>query len=219
MSRENLEKALRNWQEKLAHYEYELSLTSSPETKFELKKKIQECEQKIERLNKKINLINREPFDDVLEPVTTSSPQHDERDIDYTQLRHLLATGEWKAADQETFRVMLKAADREEQGYLTNADLSKLSHQVLCTVNQLWLEYSSSHFGFSIQKQIWQEAEQDYRKFSVAVGWNRDGWISYEDFTFSLNAPRGHLPSPPLLVYNPSSAESLYRSLFSRQDI
>jgi hypothetical protein len=41
-----------------------------------------------------------------------------EKGIDYTKLRDLLAAGKWKDADKETLAVMLKATDREKEGYL-----------------------------------------------------------------------------------------------------
>lgn len=47
---EDLKKAKRNWEEKLYYFEYELSIIASPSEKFELQKRIQECEEKIEKL-------------------------------------------------------------------------------------------------------------------------------------------------------------------------
>lgn len=55
MSQEKLEQAKRNWEAKLAHYEYELSITADPSRKFELPKRIQECQKEIEKLEKIIN--------------------------------------------------------------------------------------------------------------------------------------------------------------------
>ena len=54
MSKERLEQALRNWQEKLAFYEYELSLIASPVQRFELQKRIEKCEQKIKQIEAKL---------------------------------------------------------------------------------------------------------------------------------------------------------------------
>jgi len=42
MSREKLEDAKRNWEEKLAHYQCELAITADASRKFELRKGIQE---------------------------------------------------------------------------------------------------------------------------------------------------------------------------------
>jgi hypothetical protein len=54
MSKETLEQALSNWQEKLASYERELSITASSSQKFELEKRIEECQQEIERIRASI---------------------------------------------------------------------------------------------------------------------------------------------------------------------
>ena len=48
---ERLEQAKRKWEEKLANYEYELSISSSAPQKFELRERIQECQKEIQRLH------------------------------------------------------------------------------------------------------------------------------------------------------------------------
>ncbi len=55
MSKERLEQALVNWQRKQAEYEYELSVTSSTEKKFELRIKIEECQRESKRLKESSN--------------------------------------------------------------------------------------------------------------------------------------------------------------------
>ena len=57
MSQEKLEQALKNWQEKISHYELDLSITSSEEKKFELQKKIEESRQKAQELEQAIQLL------------------------------------------------------------------------------------------------------------------------------------------------------------------
>ncbi|NEP54656.1 MAG: hypothetical protein F6K65_40035, partial [Moorea sp. SIO3C2] len=60
MSRQKQEQALLNWKEKVANYELELSITASPEQKFELRKKIEECEKEIERIQKELKYLDQE---------------------------------------------------------------------------------------------------------------------------------------------------------------
>jgi hypothetical protein len=60
VSREKLEQAQRKWEEKLAHYEYELSITASAENKFELRERIQQCEQEITRIKNKLMSFQQE---------------------------------------------------------------------------------------------------------------------------------------------------------------
>ncbi len=115
--------------------------------------------------------------------------------IDYTKLRDLLAGGEWREADEETARVMLKVADREEEGWLDSDSIKIFPCEDLRTIDQLWVKYSQGHFGFSVQKQIYQEVQEDYGKFGDRVGWRvKETWIYYSDTTFGLDAPMGHLP-------------------------
>ncbi|MDB9455243.1 GUN4 domain-containing protein, partial [Dolichospermum circinale CS-541/06] len=76
--------------------------------------------------------------------------------------------------------------------------------QELRKMDQLWVKYSNGKFGFSVQKQIWLElggkldGEPDwdtFRKLGSRVGWRKNNeWLSYESYTFSTNALRGHLP-------------------------
>ena len=61
MSREILEKTLKNWQTQLANYEHELSVTANPSLKFELNNKIEECDKQIERIKNRLK-------SDIVEP-------------------------------------------------------------------------------------------------------------------------------------------------------
>jgi hypothetical protein len=142
-----------------------------------------------------------------------------ERGVDYTKLRDLLASGQWKEADEETLAVMLKAASREQEGYLISESISYFPCIDLRTIDQLWVKYSNGRFGFSVQKRIWESVggkpgEYDYEiycKLGVRVGWRKlknkwlglglwlglkkeEEWVSYGEITFDLNAPQGHLP-------------------------
>ncbi|NEO33169.1 MAG: TIR domain-containing protein [Symploca sp. SIO3C6] len=127
-----------------------------------------------------------------------------EQGVDYTQLRNLLAAGEWQEADQETLRIILDIAERREWGWLRSKDIREFPCSVLSDIDKLWITYSSSKFGFSVQKQIWrniggqpdQIRGEIFRRFASRVGWQvNEEWLRYEQFAFSSNAPEGHLPS------------------------
>ena len=60
MLREELEQAKRKWEEKLAYYEYQRAITASEEKKFELREKIKECAQDINRITNKIESLQKE---------------------------------------------------------------------------------------------------------------------------------------------------------------
>ena len=55
MSLEELKQAKITWEKKRAYYELELGINSSPDQKFELRQRIDQCQQEIERLEKIIN--------------------------------------------------------------------------------------------------------------------------------------------------------------------
>jgi len=120
--------------------------------------------------------------------------------VDYTRLRDLLGTGEWKEADQETLNVMLKAARREKEGYFNKESIDNFPCDDLRTIDQLWVKYSQGRFGFSIQKKIWLEVggKVDWEtecKLGDRVGWRKGGsWLDTKNLTYNKQAPVGHLP-------------------------
>ncbi|MFB2838412.1 GUN4 domain-containing protein [Floridanema evergladense] len=125
--------------------------------------------------------------------------------VDYQNLRDLLKAGNWREADLETAKVMLKVAGREKEGYLNVEHIENFPCTDLRTIDRLWVKYSNGRFGFSVQKRIWESvggkpgelSYEIYKKFGDRVGWyemKKDNWKTYKDLTFSLNAPVGHLP-------------------------
>jgi DNA-directed RNA polymerase subunit K/omega/uncharacterized protein (DUF697 family) len=122
--------------------------------------------------------------------------------IDYSRLRNLLKAKDWKKADQETRDIVVKIANRDFAGNLTT-----LPREDLRTINQLWLDNSNGHFGFSVQKRIYLDLSKKVGDFGEKVGWRTEAgmfggifaWKSYGWLTFNLNnAPKGHLPAFPL---------------------
>lgn len=164
-----------------------------------------------------------------LEPPTDYLATDDlstEKSINYTKLQNLLETGKWREADEETWNVMLQVTGQEEKGYLHSGDISQIPDTDLRTINQLWVKYSNGKFGFSTQKRIWYEVNQDWQRFTHLVGWrgSRTGLIDYTALTFNLNAPIGHLPfqygtSDNCWVWGRDGLGSRMDYLLSRQDI
>ncbi|MBV9387623.1 MAG: GUN4 domain-containing protein, partial [Chroococcidiopsidaceae cyanobacterium CP_BM_ER_R8_30] len=74
--------------------------------------------------------------------------------IDYTNLTNLLELGNWKEADRETGTLMLRIACQEQ--LLSSQAIKYFPCQELCTIDQLWVNYRKGHFGFSVQRQIWE---------------------------------------------------------------
>ncbi|WP_242063036.1 caspase, EACC1-associated type [Nostoc sp. FACHB-145] len=123
------------------------------------------------------------------------------KQVDYRHLRDLLKAGKWKQADQETLVVMLEAADRVQKGRLSGKSIENFPCTDLRTLDQLWVKYSNGHFGFSVQKRIWERVGKDLEKFIDRVGWLQTGMFkseyrrSYDEYSFTINAPKGHLPA------------------------
>jgi hypothetical protein len=135
-----------------------------------------------------------------------------EKGVDYSELRDLLKAGNWREADKETLEVMLQAANRGSEGWLDANSLRRFPCQDLKTIDQLWVTASKGHFGFSVQKSIWEECDRpmsynsDLEKFIDAVGWGTQGEIlNYSALKFSLAedfgfSPKGELPHGWCLV-------------------
>jgi hypothetical protein len=116
--------------------------------------------------------------------------------VDYSKLKELLSQEKWKEADEETTRVMLKAANQEEQGWLEPDDIKNFPCADLRSIDQLWLEYSNGRFGFSVQKKIYLECgakpdDKIWYKFCEQVGWR--GGVVRDALNF-IKTPQGHLP-------------------------
>ncbi|MEH2354958.1 serine/threonine-protein kinase [Nostoc sp.] len=123
--------------------------------------------------------------------------------VNYQNLENLLKAGQWKAADQESTTVMLKVAKREQQGWLDYESIENFPCTDLHTIDQLWVKYSNGHFGFSVQKRIWLECggKVDYETECLLgdrLGWRiLEGWLSKDEYNYSLDFTQGHLPVFP----------------------
>ncbi|KAM3108618.1 GUN4 domain-containing protein [Phormidesmis sp. 146-33] len=139
----------------------------------------------------------------VMERLLIEDNLSSEKGIDYKPLRDMLKAGKWQEADRETLRVMCVAMERQTEGWLREKDVQQFPRQDLRTIDQLWVEYSEGKFGFSVQKQIWQECGKpttyngNWEKFGDLVGWRvKKQWITYleDGVTFNTSTPKGHLP-------------------------
>ncbi|UKO96126.1 GUN4 domain-containing protein [Nostoc sp. UHCC 0870] len=125
------------------------------------------------------------------------------KDIDYTQLRDLLVQHQWKEADIETTKLMLKIMNKNYWNDVYQEDIENFSCQDIHTIDHLWEHYSYGYFGFNIQQTIWSEmgGQVDYeteKRLGDRLGWRKEGnWLDYEQLTFQLSpmTPMGHLPA------------------------
>jgi len=117
--------------------------------------------------------------------------------MDYSKLRNLLLAEKWQEADLETRKLMLAVtgANLRTDRLLTQKDIENFPAIDLLSINEIWVRYSSGKFGFSVIKNLYDRAEQDYTKLASQVGWLlKNNWLKYEDLTFTNQAPKGHLP-------------------------
>jgi serine/threonine protein kinase len=115
--------------------------------------------------------------------------------MNYTKLRDLLKAEKWEEADQETARVMLAVAKREEEGWLDDENIDNFPCEDLRTIDQLWVKHSDGKFGFSVQKRIYNGLggtrvynQEIWDKFGDEVGWRKRGiWLYWSDTrTFNM---------------------------------
>jgi hypothetical protein len=126
----------------------------------------------------------------------------------YDKLLNYLASASWREADEETYQLMITTVGKEVGQWFDRADLENFPCADLRTLDQLWVNYSKTKYcpngkwGFSVQKQIWQECgspmeyNDDWEKFGDRVGWRKDGdWVYYDDLSFDLQkSENGALP-------------------------
>lgn len=133
-----------------------------------------------------------------LEPVSLS-----EVGIDYNVLETLLQNQSWRKADEETQRLMLKAINKKDAGYIDRSAMNTFPCRDLQTIDQLWVKYSNGKFGFSVQKRIYQSlgGKRGYDKkvweaVGDRLGWRMNRiWLDQDYLIYTNKAPQGHLPS------------------------
>jgi eukaryotic-like serine/threonine-protein kinase len=176
-------------------------------------------------------------FRELLGLINQEVPLKSSCGMDYRQLRDLLKAEKWKEADEETTRVMLAVAKREEEGCLYSEHIDNFPCEDLRTIDQLWVKYSDGKFGFSVQKRIYnglggtrEYNHKIWEKFGDKVGWRKGGgWLYYKDITFDRKSPEGNLPIEALWQWLRletfvrlgwvDEVDCLLSCLFSRRDL
>ncbi|MEM9216006.1 MAG: GUN4 domain-containing protein [Cyanobacteria bacterium P01_F01_bin.150] len=132
------------------------------------------------------------------------------RKPDLQNLEKLLSEKRWREADRETNTLMLWAAYSEHIGTMSHLKLLYFPEETLMAIDALWTRHSNGRFGFNIKRHIYIElgtdANEPYKEedvlldklltFADCVGWRVDRrYLNYEDLTFDITAPVGHLPA------------------------
>jgi len=135
------------------------------------------------------------------------------------ELIETLNLGQWQEGDRLTNEIILALVHKNKIAQLTPKDIEQISCDIWIAIDQAWMHASNNRFGWSTQQQIWQslggrliyeesnywEFAKVYEKFADRVGWRKPRWLNlefspkiwrkYENLTFAIAAPRGHLPS------------------------
>jgi WD40 repeat protein len=142
----------------------------------------------------------------VAAPVLAQAPR-----LDVSVLRERLKAQDWQAADAETRRI-LQTWVHPKDDVFGSPLATNIPPEVLQTLDQLWTEASGGRFGFSAQKQIWDQVRAQHpdntntaaKAFGDRVGWTRrtpdpenfvaPEWLTEPELNYSRQAPVGHLP-------------------------
>ena len=149
--------------------------------------------------------------------------------IDYRELEKLLKAKEWRKADELTAKLMCQVAGRERKGWLGKEDIDQFPCEDLRKLDQLWVHYSNSKFGFSVQKKLWIECGNGiekyvyeykvWEKFAAKVGWSHpqnNEWKTYTEFMNNTkNAQNAFPASLPRLVYGENVLENEFFFLYN----
>lgn len=129
---------------------------------------------------------------------TGTVPLNSDRNIDYVELQQLLAQQKFQEADRLTIQKLCELAGESAvlRKWLYFTEVEHFPTTDLQTIDALWLAHSDYQYGFSVQRQIWLSVGKKWEKLWNKIGWKSGyTWTRYPgEFTWSLDAPRGHLP-------------------------
>ena len=116
-------------------------------------------------------------------------------DARYADLDRYLKNGQWKEADDETYRLMITEVGKDEGQWFSSEDLLNFPCEPLKAIDGLWVKHSGGKFGFSVQKEMYLECggipdgryyKKTWNKLCEMSGVGRVG--------YDIASPRGHLP-------------------------
>jgi len=91
-------------------------------------------------------------------PAAIATPTASSIGANYNNLQTLLANGQWQEANQETWNVICKAANKNVGSVLSAEDIKQIPCEVLQVIDSLWKQHSQGHYGFSSQNQIYMSS-------------------------------------------------------------
>jgi hypothetical protein len=116
----------------------------------------------------------------------------------YGALQRHLQEQAFEAADRITSTILRELAgpDAVRRGYVYYSEVPAMPAADLESLDRLWLVYSRGRFGFSVQGRLLAACQGRWELLWPRLGWKRQGvWTRYPgSFTWSLDAPEGHMP-------------------------
>ena len=120
------------------------------------------------------------------------------RGIDYAPLQRHLMAQEYEQADRITSEILRQLAGPAavKRGYVYYSEVLPMPSVDLESLDRLWVTYSQGRFGFSVQLRLLRSLGGRWEQLWSRLGWKAGGiWTRYPgSFTWSLQAPEGHLP-------------------------
>jgi hypothetical protein len=118
--------------------------------------------------------------------------------IDHQPLQSALMLRNYKEADRLTSAILRQLAGppAEQRGYVYFSEVASIGAVDLESLDRLWVCYSLGRFGFSVQGRLLRSVGGRWPLLWPKLGWKIGGvWTRYPaGFTWSLDAPEGHLP-------------------------
>ncbi len=118
------------------------------------------------------------PQPSVANPAVSPSPQTSvalipDRKASYEQLSIYLKAKNWKAADDETYLLLLNAAGSQstKDGTFHPDEFNRINCADLVLIDQLWTQASNGKQGLTAQKKIYEDSGKDIRKTYENIGW------------------------------------------------
>ena len=118
--------------------------------------------------------------------------------MNYAPLQRHLLFQEFEEADRCTSAHLRQLAGpaAEKRGYVYFSEVAAIPALDLQSLDRLWIAYSLGRFGFSVQGRLLRLCDNRWETLWLRLGWKREGlWTRYPAaFTWSLEAPEGHMP-------------------------
>ena len=118
--------------------------------------------------------------------------------IDYAPLQLALMEQRFEEADRLTSEHLRQLAgpDAVSRGYVYYSEVPPMPSVDLESIDRLWVVFSQGRFGFSVQIRLLRSLAGRWDQLWPRLGWKQGGvWTRYPSaFTWTLDAPEGHLP-------------------------